>query len=242
MSVFHFKQFTIRHQHAAMKVGTDSVLLGSLLSTEHKVNTVLDIGSGSGLLAMMMAQRFQEATIDAVEIDALAAQESALNMAECIWSNRLQVHAISFQQFCENTTKHYDLIVSNPPYYIEETNTPIENVQRKMARHQSDLSFEELLIGITKLLAPQGICWVILPRQEAELFVTEISNAGFFLSHRFHLFPKQSKPYNRVVIGFGRSRQKEVMVNECCIYNDDGTHTEAYYQLTLPFLLWQNRG
>ncbi len=241
MSVFQFKQFVIRHQQAAMKVGTDSVLLGSLLSAGQKVEHILDVGTGSGLLAIMMAQRFAEARIDAVEIDGPAAQEAALNMAGCSWRERLFIHAVPFQQFYANTGEQYDLIVSNPPYYIAEANTPIDDVQRKTARHQSELSFADFLNGVNILLSPQGICWVILPAQEAELFRSEIDKAGLFLLHLIHIYPKQSKPYNRVILGFGKLGVNDVGVQSFCIYETNGSYTESYYQATRDFLLWTGR-
>lgn len=241
MSVFQFKQFSIRHQDAAMKVGTDSVLLGCLVQATHSVHRILDIGSGSGLLAMMMAQRFEEATIDAVEIDKAAAAEAAQNMSESKWSSRLQLFSVSFQEFVQQSESTYDLVVSNPPYYVAEANTLIEDVQRQTARHQSELSFADFLTGVFKLLTANGTCWVILPKQEGEAFMEMLTPHGFFLSDLIYVYPKQGKQYNRIIIGFGKTGNSSVQPQEFYIYAEDGTYTSSYYETTKDFLLWLNR-
>lgn len=241
MSVFQFKQFTIRHLDAAMKVGTDSVLLGCLVRASYTTQRVLDVGSGSGLLALMMAQRFEQAVVDAVEIDVAAAKEASQNMAESKWSHRLQLFSISFQEFVQQSQSTYDLIISNPPYYVAEANTLIEDVQRQTARHQSELSFNDFLKGVSKLLASSGKCWVILPKQEGEMFIEMLSIQNFFVSDIIRVYPKNSKQFNRIIIGFGKMQCPPIEPKEFYIYDEDGSYTSLYYETTKDFLLWLNR-
>lgn len=235
MSIFRFKQFIVSQSHAAMKVGTDSVLLGSLLEADSP-QRILDIGTGTGLLALMMAQRFPSATIDAVEIDADAVKDAVFNFAQSPWSDRLVLYHQPFQDRVPQS-ELYDLIVSNPPYYEVENQYKILANQRAQARHTQDLSFETLLEGIKTLLSENGCCWMVLPKQESEILIEKAQQKGLYLNKLVSIFPKQSKPCNRVVFMLSK-KQQPVHTSDLYIYEETGEYTNEYFRYTEPFLLW----
>lgn len=238
MSVFQFKQFAIKQSHSAMKVGTDSVLLGCMLEAEIP-QRILDIGTGTGLLALMMAQRFQSALIDAIEIDENAAEEARFNCKQSNWSNRLTVTNIAFQDWAANGVL-YDLIVSNPPYYETENHFTIEAGQRLQARQTISLSFDMLLNGIVKVLSDTGCCWMVLPKNESEIVADKAKEVGLFVTKRIGIHSKKSKPENRVV--FQLSKQANTMEeSDFTIYEEAGGYTNEYFTVTRAFLLWKDK-
>lgn len=219
-----------------MKVGTDSVLLGSLLET-NPPQQILDIGTGTGLLALMMAQRFATATIDAIEIDTATANEAQFNFNKSKWHKRIFVHNKALQLFTEHAKK-YDLIVSNPPYYPAEDHYKIDEQQRSQARQTQSLSFDDLLAGVNRLLGEEGICWMVLPTQEAEVLITKAITNGLFVSKQILIHSKLSKPYNRVVFSLNK-KVTEMDQTTFVIYEEDGSYTQQYKETTMPFLLWR---
>ncbi len=161
--MFHFKQFSVAHDKCAMKVGTDGVLLGSWAKAKN-AQKVLDIGTGTGLIALMLAQRFQNAQVMAIELDDNSSQQAAENFQNAPWSTRLSVEHVSLQNFHPPST--FDLIVSNPPYF--ENNLKANNRQRRQARHTDTLSFETLIKFSAKLLSDKGSLAIILPSVSKE--------------------------------------------------------------------------
>lgn len=234
MSDFVFKQFTIRQQQSAMKIGTDSVLLGCLIDTGN-ASTILDIGTGTGLLALMMAQR-TAAKIKAVEIDEQAAEEALYNFEQSKWSNRISLHQTSIQQFCKESQLKFDLIVTNPPYYPITHHTEITQKKRSVARQTNILSFHELIESILTLLNPTGYCWLILPVQEGSDFIEIAANNNLLLQHKINIKPKMNKECNRVVLQLGRTRN--VFVEQTfVVYEDDGTPTTSYKNIAADFYI-----
>ena len=235
--IFKFKQFNIKQSDSAMKVGTDSVLLGSLLEANNPV-AILDIGTGTGLLALMMAQHFEQSKIDAIEIDELTFTEAKYNAAESKWNNRVTVHHQSLQEFVKLGNK-YDLIITNPPYYRAESNYKITEAQRSKARQTKTLSFEELVKGIGRILADDGICWMVLPTPESEMLLTKALDIGLHLNHQIFVHSKLSKEYNRVIFSLSKM-QKEIKRSTFVIYDKEGKYTKEYTDATMPFLLWKD--
>lgn len=233
MNEFVFKQFVVKQQHSAMKIGTDSVLLGCLAEVQ-QANTILDIGTGTGLLALMCAQRCN-AQIDAVEIDLFAANEAKLNFELSTWSNRLKLHYMPLQQFVNGPNK-YDLIIANPPYFEADKNYNITNLQRSKARHDTDLPFTELIQLVLELLNETGSIWLILPTQEAAIFKNIANAAGLFLNSQINIKPKPNKAVNREVLQF-TFVNKTLLQQEITIYNLDGSPTIAYKQLSNAFYI-----
>ncbi len=158
--IFRFKQFAVDQTGCAMKINTDGVLLGALVEA-NQAKTILDIGTGTGVIALMLAQRFTEAQIDAVEIDPMAAQTAGKNFINSPYAERLNIYPVGFEQFFEqNPDKKYDLIVSNPPFFINSLKSP--EAKRKLAKH-TDEDFFKKLIKISTHLNPDGVCWLIIP-------------------------------------------------------------------------------
>jgi tRNA1Val (adenine37-N6)-methyltransferase len=235
---FHFKQFVIHQQHAAMKVGTDSVLLGSLVKCGEAVR-VLDIGTGTGLLALMVAQK-SKALIDAIEIDEFTCREAAENFNGSPWADRLSILHAAFPPANPVDYGPYDLIITNPPYYRREANIRITDRQRAKARHDMDLSFEVLAAGANSALAPGGKLWLILPVKEALDFINICRGEGLHLQRSTMIRPKPRKTPNRTVLCLGREEMK-VHEEELTIYNEDGSPTHDYVKLTKDYLLWEGR-
>ncbi|MCU0441305.1 MAG: methyltransferase [Bacteroidia bacterium] len=239
MSLFRFKQFTIRHQNSAMKVGTDSVLLGCL-ATATNPSSILDIGTGTGLLALMMAQRFPQAHIDAVEFEPAAADEAYYNFSHNTIGLPIVLHPISIQDF--KSAVLYDLIISNPPYFEWDQHTQITNAPRAAARHTEQLSFEELANNCKRLLAPDGIVWIVLPTTAAPSFTQYAKAHSLLLAQQINLIPKAGKPANRVCMGLKHAENvTETIQSSLVIYNEDLSYTDDYFNLTYPFLLWLKR-
>lgn len=176
--VFRFKQFEINQSGAAMKVGTDGVLLGAWAGLDHNPLHVLDIGAGTGLVALMLAQRCFAEQIDALEIEDSAFETCTRNFEDSPWADRLFCYHAAFQEFASEFGPEYDLIVCNPPFHAEGVRS--SDKARDRARQQSALSFQELLQGTAGLLTPNGSLNVIIPFWEEENFLQIAQNVGLY--------------------------------------------------------------
>jgi len=185
----------------------------------------------------MMAQK-SSAKIDAVEIDKDAFEESSLNVNESKWGNKIKTFHSSIQQF--ESKIRYDLIISNPPFYIQENNIKINHSQRAKARQDKDLPFDVLCNEVMKRLSDKGKFWLILPTDETEEFLITAKKAKLLLQGEILIKPKPSKPINRIIMCLSKSRS-EVHSDVFTIYDDAGTSTDQYYELTKEFLLWKRR-
>lgn len=186
---FAFKQFIIKQDKCAMKVGTDAVLLGAWVFPNGS-KEILDIGTGTGVVALMLAQK-TEAHIDAIDIDNYAFDQASQNVSESKFSNQISVFHSSLQEFAKSSTKKYNLIVTNPPYFEQSLKSSDE--QRSFARHADVLPFEELIDGVKKLLDTKGKFCLILPTLEAEKFRDLAQKKGLFLSKLLRVKSKVSK-------------------------------------------------
>jgi tRNA1Val (adenine37-N6)-methyltransferase len=196
--MFRFKQFSVDQTGCAMKINTDGVLLGALVNAKYPKN-ILDIGTGTGVIALMLVQRFASANIDAVEIDSLAAKTSRRNFVNSPFSDRLNIYPVSFEDFfTENPDKKYDLIISNPPFYINSLKSPKAN--KKLAKHTDAAFFERLVNCLPKHLANDGTCWLILPIETAEL-VKEIADKNdFFVKKTIDVYSyPDSLPHRKIL-------------------------------------------
>ncbi|HEY0654758.1 MAG TPA: methyltransferase [Chryseosolibacter sp.] len=229
---FHFKQFTISHDQSSHKVGTDGVLLGAWvdISDAHRI---LDIGTGSGVIAIMLAQRTgAEAKIDAVELQEHDAVQAGLNVKKCPWSEKITVIHSAIQGF--QPSHLYDLIVSNPPFFINSWLPPDES--RSKARHAGDLSFPTLLQSAARLLSFEGKFAVVLPFTEANQFIELAKEFGLHLHRRMSFRSRQDKPVERLLIEFSR-KPVDVKTEELVLYATDEEWTEEYRALTRDFYL-----
>jgi tRNA1Val (adenine37-N6)-methyltransferase len=234
---FQFKQFKIVQQHSAMKVGTDGVLIGAWTNIENAA-TILDVGTGTGLIALMMAQR-TNAQITAIEIVKDAAKEATENVSNSPWKERIEIENISFHDFVIAAKSKFDLIISNPPFFINSFKTGSEN--RTIARHNDLLPFAELASGAKKRLAKNGRLAIILPVAPAETFIEIAKNEGLNLVRLTKVKPKSSKAPNRFLMEF--TMQKLTPVGDILtIYLDDNSdYTKEFKELIRDFYLYENK-
>jgi tRNA1Val (adenine37-N6)-methyltransferase len=229
---FEFKQFRIEQQKAAMKVGTDGVILGAWVSVD-EAERILDVGAGTGLIALMLAQRCN-AGIDAVEIDEQSFSEAEYNFGQSPWKERLKIFHSDFNTFSDECTRHYDLIVSNPPYFIDSLKTA--DLQLAKARHNVSITFTQLIQGSVRLLNTNGRLAVIIPSQNFEEFRETARLSGFYLHRQTAIFTKPGKPAGRVLLEFsllpGYPRTDEIYIR-----NNDGQISDQFRDLTDAYYL-----
>jgi len=228
---FQFKQFTVRHDRCAMKVGTDGVLLGAWASAP-QVGSVLDVGCGSGLIGLMLAQRFPLAQLVGVEIDADAAAQAAENVAASPWKERIQIVEADFCTYRPDTV--FDLIVSNPPYFIDALRPPGE--ERSLARHAAGLNYELLFRRSRALLAAEGRVCVILPAEVQATAVDAAFHNGLHVEQTLRVYTKQGKPLRRVLLSFSTSIVPS-QSSDFYLMNADGSYSDEYRSLTADFYL-----
>jgi tRNA1Val (adenine37-N6)-methyltransferase len=233
-STFEFKQFKIKQDRCAMKVGTDAVLLGAWADVS-KAEYILDIGTGTGIIALMMAQRCN-AEIDAIDIDKESTEQARLNALESKFKDRIEIVHTSFQHYYSNTTKKYDLIVSNPPYFIDSLKNPGES--RSTARHSETLPFNNLLKGVKQLLSSEGKFCLILPKNEGLIFRKMAEESGFFLTHLLKVRTAAGKEIEKRHLMQFELFSKELSESTLQI-EKGGRHdfTEEYIALTKDFYL-----
>lgn len=227
---FRFRQFTVRHDKCAMKVGTDGVLLGAWARGGRHI---LDIGTGTGLVGLMMAQRFQYADITCIDIDGEACAQAAENIAASPFASVMKVEHVALQQFA-STEQRFDSIVSNPPFFIGGVKNP--DVRRNMARHADTLSFRDLVSSVDSLLTENGVFSVIVPVESMDSLLSEAFIHGFFVTRKCLVRTKQSKPPRRCLLEFSR-HNAPVEEEERCMSNADGAWSEWYSGLTGDFYL-----
>ncbi|TXE14204.1 tRNA1(Val) (adenine(37)-N6)-methyltransferase [Algoriphagus aquimarinus] len=230
-SWFQFQQFRVNQDRCAMKISTDAVMLGTLAASI-STGEILDVGTGTGVIALMLAQRFPEAKVQAVEIDSDAAFQALENFRSNTFSDRMEIWKGRFQDF--EPQQNYDLIVSNPPYFPDHLKS--SDVQRNMALHTDELSFDDLLGKVIQHLKDDGKFWIILPPRQMQDFQKEAEKHGLFLSIKFTLQDKPGKRIQREICAFSRN-QNEVETSAIFIKNEDGTPHESYCKLVRGFLL-----
>jgi tRNA1Val (adenine37-N6)-methyltransferase len=232
---FLFKQFSIFQDKCAMKVGTDGVLLGAWAPVEG-VQSILDVGSGTGLLALMLAQRAPEAKITAVEIDQGACLQSIDNIGKSPWGNRIQVVNEDFRHFSMVDNRSFDLIVSNPPYFVNSKSAA--NAARNVARHTILLSYHEFIEGALRLLKPDGLLSLILPAQSYPVFSKEALNTGLFEIRRMLIFPTPQKTESRILSVWSQLKNGSC-IEEQMVLELNGRHkySSEYLSLTKDFYL-----
>lgn len=232
--MFQFKQFTINQDRCAMKVGTDGVLLGAWCPIDNNPFSILDIGAGTGILSLMLAQRSNALQIDAIEIDEDAYEQCVENFESSPWGDRLFCFHAGLDEFVEEPEEDYDIIISNPPFYTEDYKT--ENEQRDLARFSDALHFEDLVEAAHLLLSENGIFAVIIPFKEEEKF---IALAKDFELHPFKITRVKGTPtteIKRSLLAFSKT-QKQTLIDELIIETARHQYTEDYIALTKDFYL-----
>jgi tRNA1Val (adenine37-N6)-methyltransferase len=225
MSVFHFRDFSIVQDQSPLKVGTDALLLGATVQIASQSSHILDVGTGTGVIALILASRFEDATIEALEPNLQAFTEAQLNFEASIFKSRLLVHHTRVEAF-ENQQK-FDLIVSNPPYFIDDLKS--DNLGLNEAKHLSKDSFNQFLEASLHLLSPEGVLWLILPKEMALKTIEVLALFGFFLQQKIRFHSNSQKLDVRWVLAFSRI-EAELQEKSFFIRNDDGTYHQDYIQ------------
>jgi len=232
---FRFKQFAIAQDRCSMKVGTDGVLLGAWANTD-QVNSVLDIGTGTGLIAIMLGQRLPEAPIHAVEIDEIACEQARENAETAPWADRLHMHQESIQDFTRRWSESFDLIVSNPPFFTGGTFSDKQG--RSSVRHTVKLPHNDLLNSVRHLLSPNGRFCLILPLIEGLRFQELAETYQLYCTRITEVHPKADKPVERLLMQFERPKkpcQTDKLIIQKEARND---WREEYVELTKDFYLF----
>lgn len=231
-SYFRFRQFTVIQKESPFRVGTDGVLLGASADVSGK-NRILDIGTGTGLIALMLAQRC-DAFITAIEPDMRSFREASENFRQSKWADRLKIENCMLQYF-RGHEKSFDLIVTNPPYFIDSLKNP--DPVKSAARHNDNLTHKDILEGADRLLTDEGDLQLILPYEEGQKFVSLARELGFYSNDILNIRPKPDSEIKRLILSFSR---KEKHFTERFLTIDKGKRhdfTDEYIALTKDFFL-----
>lgn len=230
---FFFKKFGMFHHRSTMRIGTDAVLFAQWVEVSSS-DKVLDIGTGSGVIPLILAQK-GAGSVDAVELDSDSFEEAFLNFKISAHSDKLSVIKDDVRNYADNVGEKYDLIVSNPPYYASDVK-PIKE-KKVMARHVSTLSFRDLLLSAKKMMKDDGRFALVLPFYESRLFIKEGESLGFYLQKEFLISPIEGKEPNRVNMQFVLNEVETVEDKLFTIRNKDYSYTDEYKDFLKDYYL-----
>ena len=234
MKPFKMKEFEVAHDQCAMRVNTDGCLLGALAASSTAVNDVqrvLDIGTGSGVIALQLAQRFTDAFVDGIEIHGPSAKQAMDNFRNSPFHSRMVCYHQPIQEFGMNT--YYDIIVSNPPYFEDGPTKSDHGVAA--ARHALTLDFKSLVMSVSGLLKPKGSFWAILPCDRKDRFLDAALDEGLFLNEVIHIRPKEQREANRCIFGLSKINNGDALHRTITIYEDDQSYTSETHEVLSPF-------
>ncbi|MFT5164538.1 MAG: tRNA1Val (adenine37-N6)-methyltransferase [Alteromonadaceae bacterium] len=230
---FTFKQFHVEHDQCAMKVGTDSILLGAWAPIAPS-NKALDIGCGSGLLCLILAQRMGgTGQISGVEIDPQAAAQARQNVAASPWSEIIKVYQGDITKYYSEQL--YDVIISNPPYFADSLQGPA--ARRNIARHNDNLTIKHLLHSVDGLLAKSGCFSLILPTKEGTEMIEQSGSSGLYLKRCSRVYTKPDKPVHRYLLTFVREKNTAPEYSNLAIYDENNQYSNQFIALTHDFYL-----
>ncbi|WP_347373308.1 methyltransferase [Aequorivita sp. Q41] len=231
---FKFKKFTVAQDRCAMKIGTDGVLLGAWTSIKHTPFSILDIGAGTGIIALQLAQRSNAELIDAIEIDENAYEQCVDNFENAAWGDRLFCYHASLDEFVDEIEDKYDLIVSNPPFYSEDYKTTSE--ARDLARFNEALPFDELITSVSRLLSDEGIFSVIIPKKEEENFIKMAAKVNLFPKRICSVRGTETSEIKRSMLEFSFT-ETTVDLENLTLEISRHKYTEDYKKLVADFYL-----
>ncbi len=231
---FQFKQFKVHQDRCAMKIGTDGVLLGAWASLDHQPESILDIGAGTGVIALQMAQRSAAPLIDAVEIDEGAFEQCTENFEASPWADRLFCYHASLQEFASEIEESYDLIISNPPFFSEAIRTG--DTSRDTARFEAALPFEHIIICTVHLLSETGVFSIILPKLQQERFISLAAASGLFLNRICDVKGTPDSEVKRVLMEFS-FQENEIQTESLILEISRHEYTAEYIELVQDFYL-----
>lgn len=230
-NIFRFKQFEVDQSDCAMKINTDGVLLGAIVQHENP-KRILDIGTGTGVIALMLAQRFSDAKVHAVEIDEQASATAERNFQNSVFSMQLSVSNVAIEQF--SNPEKFDLIVGNPPFFVNDYKNA--EPKKEIARHASNTFFEDLIKKVDELLSANGCFWFVLPIKQAEFLVAKGEDYNLFLQKVIKLRSDDTKPEFRRIVCLGRQKSA-VLEEDFIIYESEKKYSKAYEVLLKDFFL-----
>ena len=231
---FKFKEFSVNQDRCAMKIGTDGVLLGAWTSVENSPYSILDIGAGTGILSLMLAQRSYAEQIEAIEIDENAYEQCAENFENSPWNDLLFCYHASLLEFVEEVEDTFDLIICNPPFYSEDYKS--DNEARDLARFNDAMPFEHIIYAVAHLLSEIGLFSIVIPYKEESKFMKLASMAGLFPRRILHVKGNPNTKTKRSLIEFSFQKQ-ETKTSELVIETDRHKYTKDYIDLTKDFYL-----
>jgi tRNA1Val (adenine37-N6)-methyltransferase len=235
---FQFKKFKVHQDRCAMKVGTDGVLLGAWSSIEHEPKSILDIGAGTGVIALQLAQRSSASTIDAIEIDDQAHEQCTHNFENSDWADRLFCYHASVQEFASEMEHKYDLIVSNPPFFKapKSIDAQTQNIsqERAVARFTDTLPFKHLVVCAAHLLSQNGVFCTILPHKEADSFIEIAAQNKLFISKICTIRGIKTSKIKRCMLAFSLHQSKP-KTQELIIEVSRHNYTQEYKNLVRDF-------
>ena len=229
---FKFKQFSIQHKNAAMKIGTDGILLGAWANVNNASN-VLDVGTGTGIIAIMQAQKNNNLNIDAIEIDASACIDAKHNINRCPWSENIKLHHLSLADF--QSKKLYDCIISNPPFF--ENSLGAKSKERNHARHSNSLHYNDIILFAVDHLSKEGNLSIILPVEQGLLCTINAEKNGLFLTRKCNVYPNAKKNQHRLLLEFSKAKKKQNITELIIEEKVRHQYTQEYKSLTRDFYI-----
>lgn len=235
LSPFKMKRFEVAHDQCAMRVNTDGCLIGAVAGKGLPCppKRILDIGTGSGVIALQLAQRYPEAYVDGVEIHGPSAKQAMENFAKSPFAQRMVCYHQPIQEF--DLHEAYDLIVSNPPFFSDGPTKADQGVAQ--ARHTLTLDFRSLIQSAARLLSDTGAFWVILPCDRTDTFLDEALEEGLHLERILKVSPKEGRPANRCIFSVTKVLPEQPLHEECVLYSDHGQYTPQASEVLEPFYL-----
>ena len=230
-NTFVFKQFEVDQSNCAMKINTDGVLLAAMVASKNPKH-ILDVGTGTGVIALMLAQRFENAAVVAIEIDQAASATAERNFQRSIFHQRLTVSHVAVEEF--KSAIKFDLIVSNPPFFVNDLKNQEE--KKGLARHTDEVFFDELVAKVNVLLSDQGSFWLILPVKQTLLVIEKAARFGMKVAQSIHVHSDETRPEFRRIICLKRDVQSAVE-EHFYIYQSEKVYTSDYKQLLKDFFL-----
>jgi len=230
---FHLKQFSLSHHESTMKVGMDATLLGIWAQVKEAEN-ILDIGTGCGILSLLLASKCS-AQIDAIELDLASANEAGENFQNSAFYDRMQVTAVDINQFAQAHFKKYDVIISNPPFFINDQRS--KDKKKTQARHSDFLSFDQLIVAVRKLMKPDGKCFLVLPYNEGKIFTEKAIENNLHLQQQQLIFPYRGATPNRINMQFGVEEPVKIKTEKFIIREEDGLFSQQYKFFLKDYLI-----
>lgn len=231
---FDFKEFRIDQGQSGMKVTTEGCILGAWAKAEQP-KCILDIGTGTGLLSLMLAQKYPKASIDAVELEPHAAAEATANFKRSRWSSNLSLNESPIQEFAASSLLVYDLIACNPPFFNNSQRSV--NSKKAQATHSDELSLEDLVACVSKLLSPQGVAFILYPLAESKKFENELSNTPLDIDEELLIYDRQGKSIFRRILKLTRSSPSAPTIESLTIKENNGDYTAQFMALLKPYYL-----